>query len=209
VGVVGDVNHDDLGGQRRPAMYLPQAQVTDSYLVLVVKAAPAPPQSLAESLRASIRQLDATVPVYGVASLSELLSKAVDQRRFVMRLLVIFAAIAVLLAAVGLYGVVSHGVEQRRRELGVRVALGATRADIGRLVLGGGAGVVLIGLGCGLLGAAAAVRVLGARVPGVDPADPVAFLGATAVLVTVAFAAHLIPLRRAVRLDPAIALRGQ
>jgi len=208
IGVVADVDHSDIGGLRRPAMYLPQSQFTDSYLVLTVKAS-GNSTSLIAPIRAVVRELDATVPVYSIEQLSDLVAKAVDQRRFVMRLLVVFAGIAMLLAGVGLYGVIAYTVEQRTRELGVRLALGATRGDISRLVLTGGAAVVLAGLGTGALASIAAMRALGSLVAGVQPADPLAFAGAVGLLLVVALAAHLVPLGRALRIDPAIALRSQ
>jgi putative ABC transport system permease protein len=209
VGVVGDVDHSDIGGPRRPAMYLPQSQVTDSYLVLTIKTAPAQQSSLVAPVRAAVREIDPTVPVYSVEQLETLVARAMDQRRFVMRLLVVFAGIAVLLAGVGLYGVIAYSVEQRTREVGLRLALGATRGDIAWLVLTGGSAVVATGLGAGLLLAIAAVRSLGSLVAGVQPMDPLAIIVAVGVLLAVSLAAHWIPLRRALRIDPAIALRAQ
>ncbi|CAN5834523.1 ABC transporter permease [soil metagenome] len=209
VGVVGDVDHSDIGGPRRAAMYLPQSQVTDSYLVLTVKGASGSPAALVAPIRGAVRAIDPTVPVYSVEQLENLVAKAVDQRRFVMRLLVVFAGIAVLLAGVGLYGVISYSVEQRTREVGLRLALGATGGDIGWLVFTGGAAVVGTGLGAGLLVSIAAMRALGSLVAGVEPMDPVSFAAAVGVLLAVSLAAHLVPLRRALRVDPAIALRAQ
>src|SRR5687768_14551509 len=120
-------------------MYLPQSQVTDSFLVLTVKSATSDATALVPSVRAVVRDLDPSVPVYDVATLQELLAKSFGHRRFVMTLLGGFAALALLLAAVGLYGVVSYTVAQRRREVGLRMALGASPADIVRLILGSGA----------------------------------------------------------------------
>ncbi len=126
-----------------------------------------------------------------------------------MRLLTGFAAAAVLLAAIGLYGVVSYGVSQRTREVGVRVALGARPADILRLILSGGFALVALGLGIGLITAGAAVRFLGSLVFGVSRTDPVTFAAAAVLLSLVALVAHWVPLRRALRIDPAIALRQE
>ena len=207
IGVVADVHHDDLTAVPSPAMYTPQTQVTDSFLVAVVKSASSDPGALAGPLRAILRQLDPAVPVYDVASMASLLAKSAAQRLFVMRLLAAFAAAAVLLAAIGLYGVVSYGVAQRTREVGVRVALGARPADVLRLVLAHGATLIAIGIIGGVVAACVATRYLGALVFGVSPIDSVAFASAAAVLTTVALAAHWIPIRRALRIDPAIALR--
>jgi ABC-type antimicrobial peptide transport system permease subunit len=149
------------------------------------------------------------VPVYEVATLSSLVDRASAQRLFVTRLLAAFALVAILLAAVGLYGVVSYGVAQRTREVGVRVALGARRRDVLRLVLSSGLTLVAIGVALGLGAAFVATRFLGALVFGVSPVDPVTFGLATALLIAVALLAHWVPVRRALRIDPASALRAE
>ncbi len=207
VGIVADVHHDDLTQPVSPSMYVPQSQVTDSFLVGVVKSSTRDAASLAAPVRTVLRELDQAIPVYDVAMLSSLVEQSASDRLFVMRLLTGFAAVAVLLAAIGLYGVVSYGVAQRTREVGVRVALGARPADILRLVLSGGFALVGIGLAIGLAAAFAATRFLGALVFGVSRTDPVTFAGATALLTVVALAAHWIPIRRALGIDPAHALR--
>jgi len=126
-----------------------------------------------------------------------------------MRLLGGFALVAVLLAAIGLYGVVSYGVALRTREVGVRMALGAQRMDVLRLVLAGGAKLVALGVIAGLAGAAASTRLMGTLVFGVSPVDPLTFAVAVLVLVAVALLAHWLPIRRALRIDPALALRAE
>jgi putative ABC transport system permease protein len=147
------------------------------------------------------------VPVYDVATMEARLTTAVAQRLFVMRLLGGFACIAVLLAGIGLYGVVAHGVAQRTREVGVRVALGARRGDIVRLVLGHALALVAGGVAAGLGAAIISTRYLGSLVYGVSPYDPATLAAAAALLVIVAIVAHAMPLRRALRIDPASALR--
>ena len=209
VGVVGDVHHDDVTGPPRAAVYTPQTQFTDSFLVALVKVATDDPMSVAGPARQAIRSMDPNVPVYRVATLPSLVADASAHRTFVMRLLGGFALVAVLLAAIGLYGVVSYGVALRTREVGVRMALGARRSDVLRLVLSGGAKLVAWGLAAGLAGAAASTRLMGTLVFGVSPIDPLTFTAAVLVLVAVALLAHWIPIRRALRIDPALALRAE
>ncbi|HVD91483.1 MAG TPA: ABC transporter permease [Vicinamibacterales bacterium] len=209
IGVVADVHHDDLTAPPTPAMYTPQSQLTDSYLVAVVKSSTPDAAALAPPVRAVLRDLDPAIPVYDVATLRSLVARSAAQRLFVMRLLTGFAAVAVLLAAIGLYGVVSYGVAQRTREVGVRVALGAQRRDVLRLVLSSGLSLVAVGVAGGLLVAFVATRYLGTLVFGVSPVDPPTFAGAAALLTLVALAAHWVPIRRALRIDPASALRAE
>lgn len=209
VGVVADVHHDDVTEPLAPAMYLPQTQFTESYLTAVVRTATADPASVAPAARAVLRDLDPAVPVYQVATLSSLIDKAGAQQVFVMRLLAGFAIVAVLLAAVGLYGVVAYGVAQRTREVGVRMALGAQRVDVTRLVLSSGLSLVAVGVAAGLAAAFAATRYLRTLVFGVSPFDPPTFAAAAAVLTLVALAAHWVPVRRALRIDPSAALRAE
>jgi putative ABC transport system permease protein len=149
------------------------------------------------------------VPVYDVATLDTLVAKGSAQRVFVMRLLAGFAGMAVLLAAIGLYGVVSCGVSQRTREVGVRVALGARPGDIVQLVMSRGVSLIGAGIGVGLFAALIATRFLDTLVFGVSPIDGPTFGAAAALLLVVALAAHWVPLRRALRIDPAIALRQE
>jgi putative ABC transport system permease protein len=209
VGVVGDVHHEDVTQPVTAAMYTAEAQFTDSFLVAIVKASVGDPALLATPVRQVLRELDPSVPVYDIATLPALVEQGSAQRLFVMQLLAAFAAVAVLLAAIGLYGVVSYGVAQRTREVAVRVALGAQRRDVFRLVLSSGLVFVGIGLAAGLVSALAATRFLGTLIFGVSPVDPPTFLGAAALLTLVALAAHVVPIRRALRIDPAQALRAE
>jgi putative ABC transport system permease protein len=207
VGVVADAHHDDLTAPPLAAFFTPQTQFADSYLVAVVKSATPGASTLASSVRGVLRELDPAVPIYDVATLDALVAKSSAERMFVMQMLSGFACVAVLLAAIGLYGVVSYGVAQRTREVGVRVALGAQPRDVLRLVLSSGLPVVAIGIGAGLVAAAATTRFLDALVYGVNPIDAATFALAAGVLIIVALTAHLVPIRRALRVDPAIALR--
>jgi predicted permease len=209
IGIVADVHHDDLTAPPPPAMYTPQTQITDGYFTAVVKSTGGDAAAVAAPARAVLRGLDSSIPVYQVATLPSLIGKAAAQRLFVMRLLGGFAIMAVLLAAIGLYGVVSYGVAQRTREVGVRMALGAQRGDVARLVLSSGLSLVAIGVTGGLAAAVVATRFLRTLVFGVKPVDPVSFAGAAALLTIVALAAHWVPVRRALRIDPARALRAE
>jgi putative ABC transport system permease protein len=209
IGVVADVHHDDLTAPVTPAMYTPQTQNTDSFLTAVIKSSTQDASALAAPARAVLRELDPTVPVYDVATLSSLIDKSAAQRLFVMRLLAAFAVVSVLLAAIGLYGVVSYGVAQRTREVGLRVALGAQRGDVLRLVLSSGFSLVGLGVASGLAAAVAATRYLDSLVFGVSPVDPPTFAGAAVLLTLVALLAHWVPIRRALRIDPARALRAE
>jgi putative ABC transport system permease protein len=207
VGVVGNVRHYRLDTPATMQMYLPQSQTTDSFVVLVARTAGQQASRLTPAVRAIVREIDPAIPIYDVVMLGDLVDQSVEQRRFAMRLLGGFAGLALLLAAVGLYGVVSYTVTQRARELAVRVALGATGRDIVRLVLESGAATLAAGLAIGLLAALVAVRLMETLLFEVSPSDPATFAGAAAALTFVALLAHLIPIRRALRIDPVIALR--
>jgi putative ABC transport system permease protein len=189
-------------------MYLPQSQLTDSFLVLTVRSTRSA-EALMPSLRGVIRGLDPTVPVYQIATLRELVSGTMADRRFAMRLLAAFAGLALLLAAVGLYGVVSYTVAQRTREVGVRMALGATPSHVLWLILASGAGTIAAGLACGLVAAILLVRFMESLLFGVNGRDPATLAAAAGVLTLVALAAHVVPARRALRIDPSVALRQE
>jgi putative ABC transport system permease protein len=206
IGVVGDTHHQDLASPPTAAMYTPQTQITDSFLVAVIKVSTQDPTSLVATVRSILRGMDPAVPVYDVASLEQRVAASAAERLFVMRLLSAFAFVAMLLAGVGLYSVVSQSVAARTREVGVRMALGAQRGDICALVLREGIALVGGGLALGLLAAVVATRYMGALVFGVSPSDPITLGSAAVLLVAVAVAAHAVPLRRALRIDPATAL---
>jgi putative ABC transport system permease protein len=209
VGIVGDVRHADVALRATPQMYLPQAQMTDGGLVLVVRTRTDSPENLTESIRRVIHEIDPGIPTYDVASMRALVDRSAAPRRFVMRLLAAFAAAALALAAIGLYGVVAHSVGERTREIGIRVALGATPKDVIRLVLSGGAAMVGLGVAVGLLGALGASRFLRGILYEVNPTDPASLVTAVVVLAIVALLAHWLPARRAARVDPVTALRSE
>ncbi len=207
VGVAGDVHHADLAAAPTLQMYMPQAQMTDSFLVLTVRSVTSEPAALAPQIRDVLHRIDPAVPIFGVATMSDLVSKAVADRRFVMELLGAFAIVSLVLAAVGLYGVVAYLVAQRTRELGVRIALGARPADVLRLVLGSGLATVLAGLVIGAVAALLATRALGTLLFDISATDPLTFATAAATMAVVATAAHLVPAMRALRINPVTALR--
>jgi putative ABC transport system permease protein len=209
VGVAGNVRHVGLDASPTLQMYLPQAQVTDSFIVLTVRARSSAPEALTSQIRAILREMDPAVPVYDVATLEDLVERSTAQRRFVMFLLAGFAGVAVLLAAIGLYGVVADTVSQRTREIGVRVALGANAADILRLVMVAGMKTIGIGLAAGAIAALALARFMQSLLFEVRPEDPRTLGLAAALLCAVALAAHWVPVRRALRVDAASALRQE
>jgi putative ABC transport system permease protein len=154
-----------------------------------------------------MRSLDPAVPIYQVAMLDDLVEESFADRRFVMRILGTFASLALLLAAIGLYGVIAYSVAERTREVGLRIALGATRSDVLRLVFAAGCRAVALGLIVGVAAALALARYLDSLLFGISPTDPLTVALAVGALVVVTIAAHWIPARRALRVDPAIALR--
>jgi ABC-type antimicrobial peptide transport system permease subunit len=167
------------------------------------------PVRLAPAVRAAGREVDPTLPVYEVLPLTEYLERARSVQRFTMILTLAFAGAALALAAIGVYGVIAYLVVERRREFAVRLALGATRGQVGGLVLLEGARLTLLGAAMGLAGAALCARLLGGMLYGVRPADPVTYLAAVPVLVLAALAACLWPVRGATRADVLEVLRAE
>jgi putative ABC transport system permease protein len=208
VGVVGNVRHADLAEETRLQMYLPQTQFTDSFLVLTVRSS-LPPDRVADAIRSSVQALDPKIPLYQIAPLDTLVAQSFADRMFVLQVLGVFAIAGVVLAAIGLYGVITYTVAQRTRELALRLALGADRGDVLRVVFGAGARSVTAGLAIGAAGALATTRMLDSLLFGVSPIDPVSLAAGIAVLLTVTAAAHAVPALRALRVNPAIALRSE
>jgi putative ABC transport system permease protein len=177
-------------------------------MTLVVKCASDPAQ-LAAAVRARVRSVDKDQPLYDMATMEEVMAEGTAGRRFSLVLLAIFSCIALSLAAVGIYGVISYSVTQRTQELGTRMALGAQRRDILRLVLGQGMAMILAGAGVGAVAALLLTRFLASLLFGVSATDALAFGAAIAVLIAVALAACYLPARRAARADPMAALRWE
>ncbi len=205
-GIVGDVHHEDLSRPATMQFYVPESQFVDSSLVLVVRGA-VEPGRFESALRRALREQAPGVPIDRTAALEDLVRRTLAPRRFVMLLLAAFAAAAVILSSVGLYGVVAGLVAERRQEIGVRMALGATRSDIARLVVGDGAGLVAWGLGLGLAVTLGVSRSLEGLLFGVRPTDAATLAVVAAVLGSVALAAHAVPMFRATRVEPTTALR--
>jgi putative ABC transport system permease protein len=208
VGVVGDVRTEGLDTPAWQAVYFPAARGRADALTLVVRAS-GDPRPLAPSLRKLVAALDGGLPILGLQTMAERVHDSLADRRYPMALLSLLGAIALTLAAVGLYGVLAYSVTQRHRELGVRRAIGASDRALLRLVLGSGLRFIAIGLGLGLSGALLTTRFLGPLLFETSPTDPVT-LGATLLIVAaVALTACWLPARRAMRIDPVIALRGE
>jgi len=206
VGVVGDVKYDGLDDHSEMAYYTPYRQNFARNLYLVVRSG-LPAASLSGTLRQQVRDLDPDVVVSQPSTLEQVMSDSVAQPRFRTALLGLFAAIALVLAAIGIYGVIAYAVAQRTHEIGIRMALGARRMDVLRLVTIRGLQLTLAGLAIGMAAAMALTRLLKSLLFGVRPSDPLTFLGMATLLCTVALLACAEPARRAMRVDPMVALR--
>ena len=209
VGVVGDVRLSALDRPPRPAIYYAARQSPNSLMNLVVKTAAADPTALLPAIREELKRLDPTIAVERPDTLESLLSRSTQGRRLPMIFLGPFSLAALLLAAVGTYGVLAFAVRQRSRELGIRIALGAQSSDVLRLVLGHAALLTAAGLAAGAVGALLATRAMRSLLFGVEPADPITFAAVALGVAAVSFAAGWLPARRATRIDPARALRSQ
>ena len=209
VGVVGDVLQG-LDTDAKAEMYLPYRQadtVLPVFQLSVVLRTSGDPRLQAAALRSAVREIDPNQPVVKIRTMEENMATSVTEPRFRTWLIGIFAALALVLAAVGIYGVMSYSVNQRTNEMGIRVTLGAQPNDVFRIVVGEGLRLALIGVGVGLIGALAATRVLRTFLYGVSAIDPVTFAVTAALLTLVAVAACYFPARRATRVDPMVALR--
>ena len=206
VGVVADMRNFGLEEDVHPEVYRPVAQAPMPILAFTLRTSQ-PPASLAEPVRRAIWAVDKDQPIAKLLPLSELAGQSIALRRISTLLMGAFAALALLLAAVGTYGVIAYSVADRTREIGIRVALGARPADVVRGVLRQGLVLTAIGLAAGILGAIAATRLLGTLLYGIKPTDTLTYFAVAAALFTVALLASYIPARRAARVDPMVALR--
>ena len=176
-------------------------------MTLVVRAPGVDMRSLAEALRREVKNIDRDMPVTDIRTMDEVLASSVSTRRFNMMLLAVFAAVALVLATVGIFGVMNYSVAQRTHEIGVRIALGAQPGDILKMVVGQGMLLALIGVAVGVGGALVLTRVMSSLLYGTSATDPLTFIGISLLIIVVALFACLIPARRATRVDPMLALR--
>ena len=208
VGVVGHVRHDRLDEDGRPQVYWSYQQFTQDRQALVVRTS-SDPAALAQSIAAAIRSVDPEQPIYDARTLESVVDRSLAQRWLQTTLLAAFAGMALLLASIGVYGVIAYAVGQRTREFGIRLALGASRNEIVGVVMRRGAALFGIGAAIGLICALASARVLATLLFNVGMFDVVSFAASTAVLFAVALAACGLPARRAAGVDPTVALRAE
>jgi predicted permease len=208
VGVVGDVKTRSLSAEMPPMVYRPMLQAPSADFTFLIRG-PAPAADLASQIDREVRAVDPELPIYAVRPLESAIAATVAERRFVMRLLGLFALAALLLAAIGVYGVLAYSVVQRTREIGIRMALGARPRDVRRMLLLEGGRLAALGVALGLGGSLLLTRAMSALLYGVGPRDPMTFASVPAVLASVALAACFFPALRASRVDPMTALRSE
>jgi predicted permease len=208
VGVVGDIKSDGFDAPSVPHVYMPLRQAAPFNAVVFVRSK-TDVAGLGEAVRRAVENVDPNIPVHSISSLDQIIARSLADRQFALELLGVFAAVALLLAAIGIYGVMSYSFSQRTHEIGIRVALGAQRLHILQMAIGEGMQLVAIGLPIGLLAAAALTRFVRAMLFDVSPFDPLTFAAISATLAAVAFLACYIPARRATRVNPLVALREE
>jgi putative ABC transport system permease protein len=205
VGVVGAVKHESLSLTRRKTVYLPHAEITMDDMALAVRAAN--PDNLTPAVRGQVKAMDPDLPIINVRTMTEVISRSVWQPRLYAILFGVFAAVALALASIGVYGVMAYSVSERTREIGVRVALGAQRRDVLKLVIAQGMALTMIGAGIGLGAALALTRLMQSMLFEVSATDPLTFAALAVLLSVVAMLACYLPARRATKVDPMVALR--
>ncbi len=206
IGVVGDVHQIGLDTAPEPTVYWPHPELVMSGMTILVRTS-TDPLALVSTIRNELQQMDPELPMAAVATMDQLLADSLSRSRFTMLLLGIFSVVALVLASVGIYGLIAYSVAQRTQELGIRIALGAQRRDVLRLVLAQGTRLTLLGMAIGVLAALALSRLLATLLFAVSATDPLTFAGVAALLAIVALAACFIPARRATCVDPIVALR--
>ena len=209
VGVVGHTMHEGLDAKPRIQLYLPYPQSGGIPSMSVAVRTSGDPLLMARPVRDAIHTVDKDMPLSNVRSMDDLLETSLGQRRLSMILLGAFSVIALLLASIGIYGVLAYSVSQRSRELGIRMALGAARGNVLRLVIGQGMALAAVGIIIGLVGAFALTRLLASQLYSVTPTDPATFTGVSLLLAGIALVATLVPAMRATRVDPVVALREE
>lgn len=208
VGVVGDVRHAGFDGPPRPEIYFPYAQFPWAFGTVVLRTA-GEPMATAGALRAALAEIDPDLPLVEIRPLKDYLAESTARRRFLTILLGLFAAVAAALAALGLYGVIAYGAVQRRREIGIRIALGARRGPVQWSIVARGLALAVAGVALGTAGAFALRRLLAAQLFEISASDPVTYAAVALLLAAVAALASWLPARRAAAVDPAIVLRGE
>ena len=206
VGIVGDVRASRTTAKVGATFCMPMAQEPESSLALVVRTA-VPPEQLAEPMRKMVQRLDPDEPVYGVQTMNQVVATSIASERVATILVTGFASLAVMLALMGIYSVVSYSVVSRTRDIGIRMALGAQSSDVLSLLMKQALALVAIGIAIGIAGAYGISKALTSLLHGVSPTDPATFAGTLALMAITAALASFIPARRALRLDPIRALR--
>jgi putative ABC transport system permease protein len=206
VGVVGDTKLYGLANPARLEVYVPLRQHPASEMTLLVKSG-ADPATLTSAIREAVQSIDKDQPLFAISTMKELVSNSVATRRMTLVLLGLFSGLALVLGAIGIYGVISYSVAQRTHEIGIRMALGAPRRDVFRLVVGQGLKLAGIGITIGVVAAFGLARLMSSLLYGISVTDFETFAGVSILLAFVAFVACYIPARRAMRVDPIIALR--
>lgn len=208
VGIVGRMKSDGLDAPFAPHLFVSSLQFR-IYAMNVYIRTESSPEALEEPIRREVQSVDPNLPVFGVKTLEGVVSNSLAPRRFAMEVLGFFALTALLLSAIGVYGVMAYFVSRRAREIGIRIAIGAQPRDIFRLILGRGLALTALGIGLGLIGALGLLRLLNSIVYGVSSIDPITFFGGAMLLSLVALAACYVPARRAMRVDPVMTLRDE
>jgi putative ABC transport system permease protein len=206
IGVVGDVRQMGLDTPAEPTVYWPHPELVISEMTIVVRTANEP-LALVSAVRNELQQMDPEQPMAAVSTMDQLLAGTLSRSRFMMLVLGVLAALALVLACVGIYGVIAYSVTQRTQEFGIRMALGANRRDVFRLVLGEGTRLTLLGIGLGIVAGLLVTRLMATLLYGVSATDPLTFTAVALLLAFVALAACYIPARRATKVDPIVALR--
>ena len=206
VGVVADSRNYTLEREPWPEIFIPYQQRPSLFMTFVLRTKD-DPMRLATSLRQAVKSVDSSEPVSNIQAMDDIVRNLVAPQRFKLVLMGSFALLALVLGAVGLYGVISYAVTERTHEIGVRRALGAQRNDVLKLVIGQGFKLTLMGVGIGILGALALTRSLSTMLYGVKPTDPLTFAAVSLILIVVALVASFIPARRATKVDPMVTLR--
>jgi putative ABC transport system permease protein len=208
VGLVGDIKDERLSEPDPPQIYMPLRQWPVSAMTVVMKTA-VPPTSLADAVHAEVAAVDPNLPLSNVTTLDAILSKSISQERFYMTLLAIFAGVALVLAAIGIFGVLSYAVSQRTREIGIRMALGAQGRSVITLIIRQAMLLVVSGVLAGTVFALALSRTMTKMLFSITPTDPATFASVGGLLIAVALFASYLPARRATRVDPIVALRSE